>query len=116
MSNRALSCCTQILFKAGVHPEQPANTLDRAAFDAVWRHSVLLMQRGFQTGSILTVDPEEAAKLGALLQHGFTQQLPICYFKRLQLLNRLLSWPFQLGPWQNKWLRQGVQQGAGQPT
>ena len=54
----------QILFKAGVHPEAPANTLDRAAFDRVWRHSVLLLQRGFKTGSILTVDPEEATKLG----------------------------------------------------
>lgn len=54
----------QILFKAGVHPEAPANTLDRAAFDRVWRHSVLLLQRGFKTGSILTVDPEEAKQLG----------------------------------------------------
>jgi hypothetical protein len=54
----------QILFKAGVHPEAPANTLDRAAFDRVWRHSVLLLQRGFKTGSILTVDPEEAQQLG----------------------------------------------------
>lgn len=55
----------QILFKAGVHPEAPANALDHAAFDRVWRHSVLLLQRGFKTGSILTVDPEEAQKLGA---------------------------------------------------
>lgn len=54
----------EILFKAGVHPEQPGNTLSRDAFDRVWRHSVLLLQRGFETGSILTVDPEEAAVLG----------------------------------------------------
>ena len=47
-----------------MHPEQPGMTLSRAAFDAVWEHSVLLMQRGFQSGSILTVDPEEAAVLG----------------------------------------------------
>ncbi|KAK9868369.1 hypothetical protein WJX84_004801 [Apatococcus fuscideae] len=55
----------EVLFKAGVHPEQPGNTMDKAAFDRVWRHSVLLLQRGFKTGSILTVDPEEAAKLGS---------------------------------------------------
>ena len=48
-----------------MHPEQPANTLSREAFDRVWEHSVLLMQRGFQSGSILTVDPEEAKVLGA---------------------------------------------------
>eukprot|EP00887_Chlorella_sp_A99_P001686 scaffold8.g1686.t1 len=81
-SKRAIGA--EILFKAGVHPEQPGNTLSRDAFDRVWRHSVLLLQarlgldpgscagdaagrglkRGFETGSILTVDPEEAAVLG----------------------------------------------------
>lgn len=30
----------------------------------LWAHSVLLLQRGFLTGSILTVDPEEARVLG----------------------------------------------------
>ena len=55
-----LSPCLQ----AGVHPEQPSNTVDRAAFERIWRHCVLLLQRGFKTGSILTVDPEEADKLG----------------------------------------------------
>ena len=45
----------EILYKAGLHPEQPARTLGRAAFDAVWAHSVALLQRGFTTGSILTV-------------------------------------------------------------
>ncbi|KAK9791837.1 hypothetical protein WJX73_006548 [Symbiochloris irregularis] len=54
----------EILFKAGVHPEQPCNTVDRAAFDRLWHHSVTLLQRGFKSGSILTVDPEEAAVLG----------------------------------------------------
>ena len=50
--------------QAGVHPEQPGNTVDRAAFERIWQHSVLLLQRGFKSGSILTVDPEEAAVLG----------------------------------------------------
>ncbi|GAB4813748.1 hypothetical protein N2152v2_000794 [Parachlorella kessleri] len=54
----------EILFKAGIHPEQPGLMLTREAWDTVWQHSVLLLQRGFQTGSILTVDPQEAKTLG----------------------------------------------------
>jgi len=50
--------------QAGVHPEQAANTVERPAFDRIWRHSVDLLRRGFQSGSILTVDPEEAQRLG----------------------------------------------------
>ena len=38
--------------------------MDRAGFDRIWHHTVALLQRGFQTGSILTVDPEEAKRLG----------------------------------------------------
>ena len=55
----------EILFKAGVHPEQPGYSLSRPKFDLIWQHSVELLQRGFQSGSILTVDPEEAEILGA---------------------------------------------------
>ena len=54
----------EILFKAGVHPERPCAQLPRDEFDLVWRHSVELLQRGFVNGSILTVDPEEAKRLG----------------------------------------------------
>ena len=54
----------EILYKAGVHPEQPGRTLTRAAFDSIWSHSVDLLRRGFQSGSILTVDPEDAILLG----------------------------------------------------
>ena len=52
------------MVQAGVHPEQPGRTVSREEFEALWRHSVLLLQRGFKTGSILTVDAEEAKKLG----------------------------------------------------
>ena len=54
----------ELLFKAGVHPNTPGNALTRTAFDQVWHHTVSLLQRGFTTGSILTVDPEEAKALG----------------------------------------------------
>ena len=61
MRHRQRILCLQ----AGVHPEQPGNSIDRATFDRVWFHSVDLLQRGFRTGSILTVDPDEAPRLGA---------------------------------------------------
>lgn len=55
----------EILFKAGIHPEQPGYTLTKGEFDLLWHHCVDLLRRGFQTGSILTVDPEEACVLGS---------------------------------------------------
>ena len=47
-----------------MHPEQPGRTVSRESFETLWKHSMLLLQRGFKTGSILTVDEEEAKKLG----------------------------------------------------
>lgn len=55
----------EILFKAGVHPTTPGSHLNRAQFDRIWHHTVALLRRGFETGSILTVDPGEAAILGS---------------------------------------------------
>jgi len=54
----------EILFKAGIHPDVPGIHLSREEFDLIWKHTVALLQRGYQTGSILTVDPDEAKKLG----------------------------------------------------
>jgi formamidopyrimidine-DNA glycosylase len=54
----------EILYKSRVHPEQPGNTLSRATFDVIWGHCEELLQRGFSSGSILTVDPEDAKTLG----------------------------------------------------
>ena len=54
----------EILYKAGVHPDEPCDAIPRETFDALWFHTVQLMQRGFVNGSILTVDPEEALVLG----------------------------------------------------
>ena len=54
----------EILFKAGVHPDVPGKALEREEFDLIWKHTVSLLQRGYQTGSILTVDPDEAKQLG----------------------------------------------------
>lgn len=58
-----------------MHPEQAANTVERPAFERIWRHSVDLLRRGFQSGSILTVDPEEAQRLGK----PWTRRRALCY-------------------------------------
>jgi formamidopyrimidine-DNA glycosylase len=54
----------EILFKAGVHPDKRGLELERPEFDRIWYHTVALLERGYETGSILTVDPEEALSLG----------------------------------------------------
>lgn len=54
----------EICFKAGIHPSRLGNSLLRQEFDTVWYHTKDLLERGFSTGSILTVDPEEALALG----------------------------------------------------
>ena len=52
--------------QARVHPEQPACSLDRPAFDRVWAHSVDLMQRGFLSGAWVVVAEGWGLGLGAL--------------------------------------------------
>jgi formamidopyrimidine-DNA glycosylase len=46
----------EILFLAGVYPTAPGSSLDRSTFDRVWNACVVLLRRGYDTGSILTVD------------------------------------------------------------
>ncbi len=54
----------EVLFKTGLHPETPARDVSRDVFALMWRHSVELLQRGFSSGSILTVDPQDAQAMG----------------------------------------------------
>merc|ERR1712127_226141 len=54
----------EICFKAGIHPNRLGKTLVRHEFDTIWYHTKDLLERGYFTGSILTVDPEEAKALG----------------------------------------------------
>ena len=49
----------EILFKAGVHPEIKGAAMNDDEYWRVWEQCVLLMRRGFETGSILTVDEAE---------------------------------------------------------
>ena len=56
----------EILFLAGVYPTTLGVNLDKVTFDKIWNVTVQLLRRGYDTGSILTVDakidPEVAAK------------------------------------------------------
>lgn len=49
----------EILFRAGIHPEEPCGNLTREQLQTIWNESVVCLRRGFETGSILTVDPKE---------------------------------------------------------
>ncbi len=50
----------ELLFKAGIHPDTPGCCLSESQFmDGVWYHARDLLIRGVQSGSIVTVDPEE---------------------------------------------------------
>jgi formamidopyrimidine-DNA glycosylase len=51
----------EILLVAGVHPNVRGSDLSRAQYEAVWAASVRLMRRAFTLGSIVTVEPHEAA-------------------------------------------------------
>lgn len=46
----------EILFLAGVYPTTLGTAIDRATFNRIWNVTVKLLRRGYDTGSILTVD------------------------------------------------------------
>ena len=62
--HQVVACTVAAAVQARLHPEQPANTITREDFECLWRHSTHLLQRGYVTGSILTVDSVDAARLG----------------------------------------------------
>ena len=55
----------EILFLAGVYPTTSGMSIDRTSFDKIWNVSVKLLRRGYDTGSILTVDAELDPTLAA---------------------------------------------------
>lgn len=54
----------EILYKSRLHPMVPSKSVSREKFEEIWKHSVELLQRGFTSGSILTVDAADVAKFG----------------------------------------------------
>ncbi len=79
----------EILFKAGVHPDKKGKDLEEDEFRRIWYHTVALLKRGYETGSILTVDPEEAKALGKPKMRRYiynTSKCPRCG-------SSIKSWP-----------------------
>ena len=54
----------EILLVAGIHPDTRGSELTRVEFDRIWAESVRLMTKAFTSGSIVTVDKEEALAVG----------------------------------------------------
>jgi len=46
---------SEVLFLEGIHPTRPAKGVERAEFDAIWKHLVKLMRLGVRAGRIVTV-------------------------------------------------------------
>lgn len=68
----------EILFLAGIHPETLGIDLDRPSFDRVWDVSVQLLRRGYDTGSILTVDPVLDPKLASRRERRYIYNKSNC--------------------------------------
>lgn len=47
---------TEILWRQRIHPRTPGKAIDRAAFDALWRDTVHLLEIGVKRGAIVTAD------------------------------------------------------------
>lgn len=52
----------EILFVVGLHPDKPASTVSREAFEFLWEQSVRQMEIGVELGNIITVLPENEGK------------------------------------------------------
>ena len=68
----------EILYKAGVHPELMGCAVTRPQFTDVWSHSVDLLRRGFEHGSILTVDEVDKQRLGHASRRRYIYNQATC--------------------------------------
>lgn len=68
----------EILLLAGIYPTTPGSALDRAAFDRVWDVSVKLLRRGYDTGSILTVDADSDPELAQRGERRYIYNKSLC--------------------------------------
>ena len=68
----------KILFLAGVYPTILGNALGRASFDRIWDVSVKLLRRGYDTGSILTVDGDVDPGLAARRERRYIYNKAKC--------------------------------------
>jgi len=47
---------TEILWRQGIHPDRPGRSLDREAFDGLWKDAAALLELGVRRNAIITVD------------------------------------------------------------
>ena len=52
----------ELLFRAGIHPEVPANELSEDDFDSLWADTVDLLRIGVRYGAIITTEPDEIGR------------------------------------------------------
>jgi len=63
----------EILLKAGVHPEIPGRCLTETQFQAVWLHTLELLRRGYEAGSIVTVEPHDQIRDPSLRRYIYNR-------------------------------------------
>ncbi len=56
------------LFVHGIHPGRPANTLDRAEFDALWSTIVAMLRQGVRDRRIITLGDDELPRARSALK------------------------------------------------
>lgn len=78
----------EILFLAGVYPTVPGNLLNRDTFDKVWDACVKLLRRGYDTGSILTVDTAIDPNVAARGERRYIYNRSTC----ARCFSRVSSW------------------------
>eukprot|EP00793_Prasinoderma_coloniale_P005378 PRCOL_00004786-RA len=70
----------EILWRSKLHPEMPCSALTDAQFAELWRQSVRMLRKGFECGSIITVD-DECGRYGAPWSRRYIynqKQCPAC--------------------------------------
>jgi len=68
----------EILFLAGVYPTIPGINLQRTSFDKIWNVSVSLLRRGYDSGSILTVDPRVDPSVASRGERRYIYNRSVC--------------------------------------
>ncbi len=53
---------TEVLWRQRIHPDRPGRSLDRGAFDALWRDAASLLELGVKRNAIVTVDGAPASR------------------------------------------------------
>lgn len=59
----------ELLFRARLNPHTPGRELDARALEALWQDWSLLLQRGFDTGLMVTIDDLDAASYARALEN-----------------------------------------------